>query len=442
MKLKSTLLAEEREQKTQALAAILTVVESSETKSFSDEQTTTFKNLKTEIEELDRKIEFQLSVEDTQKQLAKSARPAVNPTTFATGSGEANEKKKSAERFSFIKAIKAAQTGRLDGLEKEMHDIALKEAELDGRTINGIGIPSFVVKTPLNVGSTTGFGDDMVPTDLSDMIVTPYAPNLLALRSGARLMTGLKGILDISEVTSLGNAAWEGEFDDNAETSTPTDKKTLSPHRLGAFHDFGKQWLTQTSISAENFVRDRLFLAHDIELDRAFWNGSGTNPEPLGLLNASGTNAVALGTNGAVPTFNSLVDMETAIATENADVANMSYFVTPGIRGVLKKAKVDAGSGEFVWDRIGNTPLNGYQAFATTQLPSNLTKGTSNGICHAIVFGDFSQSVIGQWGGFDLVIDPYTRALKTQVRVVLNGWWDFSFLKPKAFAIVKDALLS
>ena len=46
--------------------------------------------------------------------------------------------------------------------------------------------------------------------------------------------------------------------------------------------------------------------------------------------------------------------------------------------------------------------------------------------------------VIGQWGGIDLTVDPYTQAAKGKVRLVINAYFD---AKPRrAEAFVKKVL--
>jgi hypothetical protein len=45
-------------------------------------------------------------------------------------------------------------------------------------------------------------------------------------------------------------------------------------------------------------------------------------------------------------------------------------------------------------------------------IPSNLTKGTAAGTCSAVLFGDFSKLVIGQWGFMDLSVDDKSRKKK------------------------------
>jgi HK97 family phage major capsid protein len=190
----------------------------------------------------------------------------------------------------------------------------------------------------------------------------------------------------------------------------------------------------------EQFVRNDLNMAVRIAVDAAAINGSGSGNVPEGILNVTGIGDVAGGTNGLVPTFEHIVDLETAVAVDNADMGALAYLTTPGIRGALKKAKTDAGSGLFVWGQDAAT-LNGYRAAVSTQVPSDLVKGSSSD-AHAIIFGNWNDLIMASWGGFDIVVDPYTLATQATVRVIVNSWWDMAVRHPESFAAMKDALTS
>ena len=67
--------------------------------------------------------------------------------------------------------------------------------------------------------------------------------------------------------------------------------------------------------------------------------------------------------------------------------------------------------------RVGSTDLRfimderdtmmGYRIAQTSNVPSNLTKGSTSGSCSAMIFGNFNDLLIGQWGGTDVLVDPY-----------------------------------
>ena len=144
-----------------------------------------------------------------------------------------------------------------------------------------------------------------------------------------------------------------------------------------------------------------------------------------------------IGATGGAPIWDHIVDLETEISVDDADVDMMAYLTTPGIRGKLKKTKIDAGSGQFVWS-VNSRELNGYRAEVSTQVPSDLTKSTGTDL-HAIIFGNWDSYVLGQWGGFDILVDPYTQASNTLIRIYANMWVDGNCRTGQSFSAVVDA---
>jgi hypothetical protein len=46
-----------------------------------------------------------------------------------------------------------------------------------------------------------------------------------------------------------------------------------------------------------------------------------------------------------------------------------------------------------------------------------------------VVFGNWADLMIGQWGGYDITIDPYTAAKTNQVVIVINAYFDAKGLR-------------
>lgn len=434
----STILKEERNSILSNMEALVNKAEK-EARQLTDEEKTQYRNWKTEADNLIGEIEIQNDIEERKKD--KVAAEFAIGKENRNKAGEDGEKAKISQRYSIIKAIRSQLPNqKLVGLEAEMHEQATTEARQSGLEIEGIGMPSFLKENrDLTVGTTTA-GGHTVATDLGELIPI-LRPQLQTENLGATVLSGLVGNLDLPRNNGAGAAVWEGEQDENAETSQTFDKISLSPNRLGAKTHISKQLLAQSSISVEEFVRQDLNMAVRIAVDSAAINGSGSGNIPTGILNTSGIGDVAGGTNGLAPIYDHLVDLETALAVDNADTGNLAFLTTPGIRGVLKKTKIDAGSGQFVWGQDAQT-LNGYRAAVSTQVPSDLTKGSSSGVCHAIVFGNWNDLILASWGGFDIVVDPYTLATQATVRIVVNSWWDMAVRHPESFAAMKDALTS
>ena len=86
--------------------------------------------------------------------------------------------------------------------------------------------------------------------------------------------------------------------------------------------------------------------------------------------------------------------------------------------------------------------VNGYPAYCTNQVPSTLVKGSSGAVCHAIIFGDFSQLYIGEWGVLDILVDPFAGKKQGIVEVTSHQLVDIVLRQPAALAAIQDAKLS
>lgn len=381
--------------------------------------------------------------------------------------GRKTEEEKALRSYSVTKAIRDASEGRQqEGLEKEMAEEADKEARENGISLSGqVRIPSLFMqrKKPADmegiekyrqknwgnrqsratlVSGTPSLGGNSIQTDLSSEMIPFLNPSLEVENMGARVLTGLSGPLEIARKNARGSAVWAGEVDASTETNMTLDKITLTPKRLTAWTPFSKQLLLQSSFDVEMMVREDLTEALAIALDLAAINGSGTGNVPKGILNYSGIGSVVGGTNGAAVAWPFFTRLETALATANAPMSSLGYLTTPGVRGKAKETEKVAGSGRFIWEDTNQNTVNGYPVGISTQVPSNLTKGTATAICHAIIFGDWRELIIGVWGGLDLTVDNITLASQASVKVTVHSWSDIALRHDASFAAMKDALIS
>lgn len=374
--------------------------------------------------------------------------------TAGRGTDNADSARK---RYSLLRAIRSVAEGKqLDGIEAEMYEEANNEARNAQVSLSGtIRIPGMLSRmehlsnreqrADLSVGTTTA-GGHTVQTTLGELIPI-LEPKLVTRALGADILTGLTGNLTFPRNNADSTAAWEGENADADQTDVTFDQVALTPKRLAAFTVIGKQLIVQSSIDIENLVRRRLNFAVSRAVDLAAINGSGTSNQPTGVLNTSGIGSVAIGTNGGNPTWAHIVSLETSIATGDADMGRLSYLTTPGVRGKLKVTEKASSTAQFVWtdERAGDSrmgQLNGLNAFTSTLVPSTLTKGTSSGVCHAIVFGNWEELMIAQWAGVDITLDNITLAGKAQIKLIVNSWWDIAVKHAASFAAIKDATIS
>lgn len=350
---------------------------------------------------------------------------------------------KEARKFSFMRAINAlANPGDRRAQEAAAFEREASEAAARamGKTAQGIMVPADVMRRDLVAGTPTA-GGNTVATDLLASSFIELLRNRMALdKLGITVLSGLNGNVAIPRQSGGATAYWVAENNAPTESQQTIDQVTLTPKTVGAFTDISRRLLLQSSIDVEGFVRSDLATILALAIDSAGINGTGASNQPTGVLNTAGIGSVAGGTNGANVTWQNIIDLESAIATANADVGNMAYLTNAKQRGRMKSIQKVATYGDtFIWDG-GTAPLNGYGAVISNQVPSNLTKGTSNGVCSAILFGAWNNLVMGLWGGLDLMVDPYTGSTAGTVRVVALQDVDFAVRHAESFAAMKDAL--
>lgn len=290
----------------------------------------------------------------------------------------------------------------------------------------------------LVVGTPTAGGNLVATQLLASSFIDLLVNHAKVLGMGTTLLTDLAGNIAIPRATGGSTGYWVAENGAPTESQQSFDQVALTPKTVGAFVDYSRRLLLQASIAVEAFIRMDIARTIALMIDQAAITGSGASNQPRGILNTAGIGSVAGGANGAAPTWDHIVDLESAVANANAPSGSLGYLTNTKVRGKLKKTQIFSGtSGVPVWQ---GGELNGVRAEVSNQVPSNLTKGTSNGICSAIIYGNWSDLLIAMWGGLDIMLDPYTGATAGTKRVVALQDVDVNVRYPVSFAAMQDAL--
>jgi HK97 family phage major capsid protein len=381
-------------------------------------------------------IQRGLSVEEFQTEAIKSLASKPVPTA------DIGMSKQEVKRYSVLRALNALanptdqSAQRAAAFERECSDAA---ASKSGKSSRGMFLPWDVQKRDLTAG-TANAGGNAVATDLlAGSFIELFRHAMVIDQLGARFLTGLQGNIAIPKLAGAATAYWVAENTAPTESQQTFAQVAMSPKTVGAFTDVSRRLLIQSSIDVEQLVSSDLATVLGLAVQQAAINGPGTGNAPSGILTQV-TSTVAGGTNGAVPTWANMVKLETDVAVQNADVGNMAYLTNAKVRGTLKGASKVSGQNGFIWDQ-GDTPINGYRAAVSNAVPSNLTKGTANGVCSAIIFGNWSELMVGVWGNsLDMLVDPYTGGAAGTVRIVVLQDVDVAIRHVESFATMVDAL--
>lgn len=341
--------------------------------------------------------------------------------------------------YSLTRALRQASNGgRLDGLEAEVNE---ELQHRSGISPSGFYIPSSLLaeRRAMSVTMDSGnYGNSAVATQKNGFI-DALRPLLAVGMAGATVLDRLAGNVDVPRQAAASSASWKNEIADLDEASPMIEQMELRPRRCGAYTILSKQLLIQSSFDVENMIRLDLLQACAIALDLAGLAGTGASNQPTGILSTSGIGDIAGGTNGLAPTWAHLVALVAKVEGMNALTGKPAFIINSATAAKLRATPKIAGTdSQMILD--GDTLL-GHPVFVSNQVPSNLTKGTASGVCSAILFGDFSQVVLGSFGdGIDVVVDGVTRAVQGQCRVIVNSYVDVGIRQAKSFAAMKDAL--
>lgn len=381
-------------------------------------------------------IQRGITVEEFQRELI--AHMSTKPLPTADIGLTAKEVKSfSVLNIARYLADPSAANERAMGFEREC---SAAVAKVMGREARGVFVPSEIQRRDLVVGTPTA-GGNLVATELKASSFIEMLRNAMVLdQLGATMLTDLRGNIAIPKQTGGATIYWVAENTAPTESQQSVGQVLMSPKTAGGFTDISRTLLNQASIDVENFVLGDLAKQLGLGIQLAAIAGTGASNQPSGLLTRI-TPSVIGGTNGLAPTWNNIIDLETNVATANADVGTMGYLVNAKTRGILKRTQKFSGTnGDPIWDRNTNEPLNGYRAAVTNAVPSNLTKGTSSGVCSAGIFGNFSDLMIGMWGAVDLMRDPYAASTSGGVRIVALQDVDVNVRNVESFATVVDWL--
>jgi HK97 family phage major capsid protein len=333
--------------------------------------------------------------------------------------------------YSMLRAIRTILADKpLDGLEGEISDEIARRTKTSPK---GFYMPWDLKVEHRDLTLTTGAGS--IGTVTKSSLIEYLRNKMLVYTLGAQSMNDMEQAFALPKQTGGTTAYWTAEGVAPTKTNGTIGQVAFVPKTVGAYTDLTRKFIMQSAVDAETFARQDLLTTLALEIDRAAFNGSGSGAEPTGILQNSSVTTVAMGTDGAAPTWAKMIELETTVATANADLGNLRYVTNGKGRGKMKVTPRETGYPVYIW--ADDNTVNGYGAFATNQIPSNLTKGSGTGLSAAI-FGNFADLVIAMFGGLDVLVDPYTNSNAGTVRLVALQECEIKLLQNGSFAKIVD----
>ena len=421
--------------------------------------------IRKEIDDLNTKISL---VEQVEKDLEDRASVEENVGRVVYGLPKNKDGKRSkkslANSFMLGRALKQIKDrGVLAGAEKEAYEEADNESGISSSF--NIAIPSFMIKigdksksNPKWIGNHKYCGvnpsvmrDITIATEGADLEFDEFVDFIPALTAmpvvvdaGATVIQDAVGDQVWPRESGVATFTWEGETDAGAETTPTYDNVTASPKRVGGFIEISKQAIKQSVFNLTQQVTGSLNRGFSVELDNKAIGGSGTSDQPTGIINVSGIGDFSIGANGGALTWTAVTSTEKEALIDNSMGPHV-YLTNPKVTNAGKTI-AKASGGAIAEPILRDGPpselnMNGYPLFITNNVPSNLTDGTASNLS-ALIFGQMSSLYIVQWGGFEILYDPFTAAKSYMDTLVFNALLDIQVRHAEDFSACQDIVAS
>ena len=345
-------------------------------------------------------------VDDLSTKITRAEKVEENLRTEAHISGGVIKEKKSKEdeeRFTFQAAMKAAYTGNMEGIVKEMDQEARHEARYTGQQFKGVGIPSTVLTRAWATSSTN--------SETTMSFTDQLESNLVLTSAGANFYSGINDLK--FPVFSGVSSSWIAETGGSSVSSAgDLSAVTLSPHKLISVVNMSQESIVQNP-SLESALQGNIAAAMASTLETALLSKADITSAPQSIFLDAAAGSTAAFTGATASTLEN-----TYIGNDGTyQGARMAYLMDSDAYAAIKQSAMISNVSA-AYDMRDKT-INGFYAFVSSNVAADGTGGKEH-----VLFGDFSKVHIAQFGGLDMLFDPYTGADTGEPRMVVTGLFD------------------
>lgn len=386
----------------------------------SEAQDRQFAELRADFEKTEKAIERQTMLDEADR---RADGVAVGGETDADFDRE-------CRAFSLTRAIAAASGLDVDaGREREVSQELQRRS---GGAFKGLAVPMAVFEKRVitTAAPAGGPGANIIATDFrGDQFIDILRAQLVTQRLGATVLSGLKGNVDIPRLKASATAGWVAENAALTPSDHQFDKVSLAPKHVGCVSEFSRNMLMQSTPDIEALIRSDFAFVLAQALDKAAIKGGGAN-EPTGILSIG---AIDKTVSMSTPTWDDVLTLINKVEEGNATGTGflMRPLAAKTLRGTVRVASTDS---QFIME--GPDRLADYPAIRSTLVP--IVAGSPN--TTSVIFGQWSDLLIGYWSAFDLLVNPYEATAYSKGNVSVRGMLtaDIAVRHPESFAASID----
>jgi HK97 family phage major capsid protein/HK97 family phage prohead protease len=349
--------------------------------------------------------------------------------------GNVDLSNKDQKRFSIVRLMDALSNPN----DRAARERGAFELEVSAAAQRGFGgdfkcrgefVPAsfMMMARDLSAGTATDGAELVASNLLAGSYIEALRNNMSMMKMGITLLPGLIGNAEIPRQTSGAAATWiSAEDGDSTEGEAQFDQVTLAPKDLACHTEVTRRLLMQSTPAIEGIVMRDLAIAQALGIDLAVLYGSASSGQPRGIKNQTAVNTLDLA--AAAPTYAEIIQIVKKVLEDNALMGSLGWMISPaGWEDLCTTPKQGSGvEGNFILGDNGKIAGYGY--------------GVSNQVtAEEYFFGDWSQVLLGEWGGMEINVDPYTHSLKGKIRYIMFKTVDVAVRHPESFCYAHDGI--
>jgi HK97 family phage major capsid protein len=281
----------------------------------------------------------------------------------------------------------------------------------------GCPVPYEALETRAGETVASGVPDPVQTRPIIDRLF----PQAIAGAMGAQMVNVGTGEIEYPVTTSSVKAGWAASETGDVASATAytTADRPLKPDQtLGVQMKLTRRTMKSTS-GIEQAVRRDMRGAIQAEMDKAVFLGTGSNGQPLGVIQGASTYGISETAIDAAATWSAFRGAVTTFMTNNAagSPGAVRVMIRPEVWDALEGAIFDAGSGVTEWDRFTRNIPAGNVSMTSNALAAPSGSPTASKSLLTTSAGGQTPIFVATWGAVDLIRDPYTDAASGGVRL-------------------------
>ena len=305
--------------------------------------------------------------------------------------------------------------------ERALTGVAFRDQEAYIRELQA---RATITTTAAGPGGANLVADVLMPGSFIEYLYN----SAVLMRAGMTMLRGLTGNIEIPRQSGTSAAGVVAEDAPAPDQNPVFDQVTLSAKHVAVFGSYSRNMLLQSTPDIERLIRMDFAKQMGLKIDNLGLYGTGSGGQPTGLKHATGINFVDQARAGGAkgPTYIEMVKAISLTKAANALLSIPSWFIESTMWEYVMTTTKSTGdtNSNFILDPDKGDRIVGKPYFETEAL----TNGD-------IWFGSWGELICGEWGGLDVIVDPYTESRRGRRNITMFKSIDYAVRHPKAFTL-------